>query len=140
MFPRRMQTGGEGVQPLQAMGQTMMDKEFERPIGHRRLTAEAIGGKPVKHLIGPHRAMRLEQDFQRATAHRRQPCAFVLQTNFGLVQRARLAGAVVMRRKGIVLWQYRIEQGNNITFRLTCYDITRKSPTLQSAKELTCAP
>ena len=58
------------------------------------------GGQPVQHLIGPHRAMRLQQDLQRAPPHGRQAPALRGHPRFGGVQRMGLALMVIMGREG----------------------------------------
>lgn len=100
MVPVRMQAGRKGVQTLQAMRQPVLDQEFQRPIGYRGLPPETFVGQPVQHLIGPHGAMRLKQDFQRAPSHRRQSRTLSRHQFLGGIQRLGLAGMVIMRREG----------------------------------------
>ena len=95
-----MQASREGVQPLQAVGQAVPDQEFQRAIGHGRLVPEPGTGQPLQDVIGAHRAVRFQQDLQRAPPDRSQPPAPGGDTRLGPVQRAGGAGLVVMWHKG----------------------------------------
>ncbi len=68
----RMQAGGKSVQAADAVGKAVFFQEFQRAVGHGRLIAKAFGRQPRQHIIGPHGAVRLKQDFQHPAAHRRQ--------------------------------------------------------------------
>lgn len=100
MVLARMQAGGEGVQPLQPVRQTVLHQELQRPIRNRGLAPEAFGRQPVQHLIGAHRAMRLEQDLERPPPDGRQPGTGGRDACLGGVKGVGLAFMVVMRREG----------------------------------------
>ncbi len=74
----------------------MLDKEFERAVGHGRLVAKAFGGQPLQHVIGAHRPMRFQQDLERATPDRRHP-----DTVFA--HKAIRAGHHVARATGMIM-------------------------------------
>ncbi len=127
MIVTRMQAGGKGIQPLQAMRQPVLDQKFKRAIGHGRLTAKAFVGQPAQNLIRAHGPVRFQQNFQRPSTHGRQTRAIRLKPRFGLIKGARGAGVVVMRGKGIgrrCRSVCVIQEGYFITFQLTCYHIT----------------
>lgn len=95
-----MQACGKGVQTLKPMGKSIFDQEIQRTIGNGRLPPETFFRKPVKHLVRPHGAMRLEQDFQGSTPDRGQPRALSRHAGFGGGQCVGLARCVIMGRKG----------------------------------------
>lgn len=95
----RMQAGRKGVQPLQTMCQTMLNQKLQRAIHNRRLVAESFCCETVQNLIGAHRAMGFQQDFQRAPPDRCQPRALGRQNFLRHVQRMCLTGVMIVRRK-----------------------------------------
>lgn len=101
-----MQTGGKGVQPLQAMRQPMLDQKLKRTIGDRRLATKTCLGQPVKHFVSAHRPMRFKQDLQCAPADRRQPCTLLPQTFLGFSQCPRLAKRMIMRGESVALIRF----------------------------------
>ena len=125
----RVHAGGEGVQPADAVGKPLFHKELQRAIGDRRLVAEAVGGQPVQHVIGPQRAVCLQQDLQRAAAHRGQPrrrsAAVSASARASTSPRAM---GVVMRGKGQIGAAQPGQSSVMHRSLLTCYDITYITP------------
>lgn len=68
----RMHAGGEGIQPPDPMREALRDQKIERAVGHGRLLSKAGLRQFIKDFVGADRAMRLQQDFQGLTPHRRQ--------------------------------------------------------------------
>lgn len=89
-----MHACGEGVQPADAVGEPLLDQEFQRPIRDRRLVSETVLGQPLENVIGPHGAMRLQQDFQRPAPDRGQSGAPLGAEGIGPCEN--FAGAVRM--------------------------------------------
>ena len=50
--------GGKGVQPLDAVGQPVLDQKVQRAIGHWGLPPIAAVGQTLKNLVGPQRLVR----------------------------------------------------------------------------------
>jgi hypothetical protein len=96
----RMGAGGKGVQPLDAVRQPVFHQKLQRAVCHRRLVAEPLGRQPSQHVIGPQRAVVLQEDFQHPAAHRRQPRTGRFGHRLGTDQRIRRAMGVVMRSEG----------------------------------------
>ena len=94
-----MHTGGECVQPADPVGKPLLDKEFERSVGYRRLIAESVRNQPLQNIIGAHRLVRFQQDFQRA-ANRCHSCAARIAERIRACESILGAMAVVMPHKG----------------------------------------
>jgi hypothetical protein len=60
-----MGAGDKGVEPLDLVDKAMVHEEIERAVGHGRLRAEPGLAQPVKHLIGAHRTVIPQKDFER---------------------------------------------------------------------------
>ena len=96
----RVAAGGEGVEPADPVGKPLIGQEFERPVGDRRLVAEAFLGEPVEHFVGAHRTVVFEQQFEHPAAHGGEPRAGFGAELFGAPERHRGAGGVVVRGEG----------------------------------------
>ena len=55
----RVHAGRKGVEPPDAMGKALFDKEVERAVGDGRFVAEPVFGEPVQNFVGAHGAVRL---------------------------------------------------------------------------------
>ena len=97
----------------------LFHQEIQRPIGHGRLVAEPFRRQPLQHVIGPQRAMRLEQDLQHPAAHRGQPHAPVCGQSLGPRHHVARAMGMVVMGKGASIGRSGPSGG-----LLTCYDIT----------------
>jgi hypothetical protein len=82
-----MRAGREGVQPAHLVHEPLLHQEIERAVGDGRLGLEAVIRQPLEDLVGAERAIRFEQDGQRAPSARRQAPAFRGAAAFGLGQR-----------------------------------------------------
>ena len=96
----RVAAGGEGVEPADPVGEPVFGKKVERPVGDRRLVAEAFGGQPVQHLVGAERAVVFKQKFQDTAADRGEPCPGFGAEMLGPLDRFCGAGGVVVRGEG----------------------------------------
>jgi hypothetical protein len=92
--------GGKGIEPPDAMRETVIDQELQRAVGDRRLIAEAAFGKLFQNLVGAHRPMRRQQDLQCPAPHRRQADAAALAEGIGLGKDAIGAKRVIMGLEG----------------------------------------
>jgi len=111
---------GEGIEPPDTVRKPLIHKKVQGAIGDRRLAAEPLGAELFQHVIGPERTMRLQQDFQHAPAHRRQPRAGRAGAGLGCRQDRRDIGrsAMIRAAKPVILCLCRHPR------RLDCYDIT----------------
>ncbi len=100
----RMHAGGKGIQAADAMGEPVLHQKIQRAIGHRGLIAEPFGRQPLQHIIGPQRAVFLQQDFQHPATHRRQLHPLCQGQRLAPRQHVIGAVAVVMPGKGH-LWR-----------------------------------
>ncbi len=99
-----MSAGGEGIEPPNAMRQTVIHQKIERPVRDRGLMPETVGHQPLQHVIGPHRPVTLQQNLQRAPAHRGQAQPAIRNHRLGAGYGARDAMMVVMRHEGSGFW------------------------------------
>ena len=92
----RMGASGKGVQPSDAVGKPMFDKEIEGTIGDGRLLSEPVLRQPVQNVVGAEGPVFRQQDFQGPTPHRCEPGARFGADSLGLFQSCLGAGVVVM--------------------------------------------
>ena len=119
----RMHAGGKGVQALDPVCETLLDKEIQRAIGDGGLIAEALGGKAGQHVISAKRLVFLQQDFQHTAADGSEARAGGCGQFLGPRQSILRAMRMVMRGKGQIGGR---AAGAGFGHRglLTCYDIT----------------
>ncbi len=98
----------KGIEPADAMGEAVLDQEIQRAIGNRRLCAEALGRKPIQHIIRAQRAMLFKKDFQHAAAHRRQAQALFGNAAVRFGQHTGFAARMVMIVKDVEVSGHRL--------------------------------
>lgn len=95
-----LHAGGKGIEPADAVHQPLGHQKIERPVGHGRLGAKALGGKAFEHLIGAQRTMGLKQDLKGAPAHGREPAPAFGNHRLGPLHDRAAAGGVIVRAEG----------------------------------------
>lgn len=96
----RPRAGDEGAQPLDPVGEAVLDQEVERAVDHRRLPAQPRLAQPVQELVGRHRPVGFEQRLQREGPGGRQPQPAIRADLPGRRQRLAAASRMVVRPEG----------------------------------------
>lgn len=97
----RVDTGDKSVEAFDAMDQAFRGQEFEGPINDRWRDALARGCaiELVQNIVGAHRLVAAEQNFEHLAAPLGEPDLAVFTKPSGLVEQLSLAAAVIVIAK-----------------------------------------